>query len=505
MANAAKLEKRIYEHFPNDSDLHYSLGICMRTCGFTEDAVVHLLKAASNPLAEYSLAKDAAIAIHEIGNIEKAIVSYELLLKRKSDDDQLWFNLGVAQNDQGKIDAAIASYKSAIQINPRHVKALSNIGIAYSEKGELEKAISYLLKATSIDQNNWEVIEILANIYRENDCLDDAIKSLQEYLILEPTNITIGWMLSQALLAKGDYENGWKDFGLRKHFAKDDGLIFLPNLEKYNGINLEPNDTLLVVSEQGLGDIIHFGRYIRDIAARGFNIVFCVPEKLIKLLKEAELPCEICLAGQAKQIKDAKWIPLLDLPSLLGISHSNPGLPSDYLKTKAEYSAKWLEKFSSLSGPVIGINWQGNPEHELKGLKGRSLPLHSFSHIANNFKGSILSLQKGYGSEQLTNCIFADCFCNFQEEISKTWDFLETASIIKNCDLIITSDTSIAHLSGSLGQTTWLLLSRFSEWRWGLKGDTTFWYPSIRLFRQTKMGNWDEVLERVIIELENFF
>ena len=504
MANAAKLAKKIYEQFPNDSDLHYKLGECMYACNMLEDAVIHLHKAVNNPLACPSIAKRAAIAIHEIGDIDKAIDSYKLLLGKDNKDDHLWYNLGAAQYQRGDTLQAIKSYESALQVNPDHSKSLCNLGIAYSEEGKSEKAISYLTKAITINPRNWEAAQILANIYLENSYIDSAISCLYDYLKLEPSNIHIKWSLSQALLAKGDFENGWQDFELRKHFGDVDGLIYLPSLERYTGSNLYLNERLLVISEQGLGDIIHFARYIRDIAAKQIDVVFCVPDKLFTLFEESALPCQLCRVEQAKEIKDAKWIPLLDLPKLLEISHSNPGLPSNYLRTKEAHSLKWFKKLSCLSKPVIGINWQGNPEHELTGLKGRSLPLHSFSRIAHNSNRSLLSLQKGYGSEQLLDCSFLDYFCSHQEEINQTWDFLETAAIIKNCDLVITSDTAVAHLSGSLGQTTWLLLTRTSEWRWGLEGDKTFWYPSMRLFRQTEKGNWSEVIKRVEAALQNF-
>ena len=116
-----------------------------------------------------------------------------------------------------------------------------------------------------------------------------------------------------------------------------------------------------------------------------------------------------------------------------------------------------------------------------------------------NFK--FLSLQKGFGSEQLDNCSFLNQFVECQPEINNTWDFLENAAIVENCDLIITSDTSIAHLAGGLGKATWLLLQHIPEWRWGLERENTFWYPSMRLFRQKDRNNWQEVMERVSLAI----
>ena len=131
--------------------------------------------------------------------------------------------------------------------------------------------------------------------------------------------------------------------------------------------------------------------------------------------------------------------------------------------------------------------------------------MKTFAPIIENIDASFLSLQKGFGFEQLTDCRFLDRFVDCQEEINQTWDFVENAAIIMNCDLIITTDTCVAHLAGGLGQPTWLLLHKVPDWRWGMEGKTTFWYPSMRLFRQRERGNWQEVMDRVAMALERFF
>ena len=154
---------------------------------------------------------------------------------------------------------------------------------------------------------------------------------------------------------------------------------------------------------------------------------------------------------------------------------------------------------------IIGINWKGNPKTEKSTLQGRSLELEFFAPIASCSQISLLSLQKGTGSEQLKTCSFKDRFVSCQDQINDAWDFLETAAIIANCDLVITSDTSVAHLAGGMGKTTWLLLHKVPDWRWGLEGDSTFWYPSMRLFRQKKRGDWNEVMERVAEAIQENF
>ena len=120
------------------------------------------------------------------------------------------------------------------------------------------------------------------------------------------------------------------------------------------------------------------------------------------------------------------------------------------------------------------------------------------------FRSKFLSLQKGYGEEQLKDCLFKNKFVDFQKDVNEIWDFVETSSIIANCDLIITSDSAIAHLAAGMGKKTWLLLQKIPDWRWGLKGNHTFWYENMEIFRQIERNNWREVMIRVSIKLNNF-
>lgn len=166
--------------------------------------------------------------------------------------------------------------------------------------------------------------------------------------------------------------------------------------------------------------------------------------------------------------------PLLSVPGYLSVSADNPIVTEPYIKTTQKLISKWEALLAAEQRPIVGINWQGNPDHETANSKGRSLPLEAFSPITASTNISLLSLQKGLGSEQLDICSFKDRFISCQDQINHCWDFLETAATFANCDLVITSDTCIAHLAGGMGKTTWLLLKQVPEWRWGLEGDSSF-------------------------------
>ena len=277
-----------------------------------------------------------------------------------------------------------------------------------------------------------------------------------------------------------------------------------PQIEKWQGENINSKEKLLIVSEQGLGDTFQFMRYIPYLRQKGIDVSFCTLKKLHGIIKASGITSNPLTPEQGNDVTEGKWLPLLSLPRFLDVSPENPVVSKPYINSSVQLNDKWKEILSKEKSTIIGINWQGNSNIEKTTLKGRSIPLELFSTIAKNNDYKFLSLQKGFGSEQLNTCSFRDHFVNCQEEVNKSWDFLETASIISNCDLVITSDTSVAHLSGGMGITTWCLLHYVPDWRWGMKGEKSFWYPSMKLFRQEERNNWETVIEKVNIELKLF-
>jgi ADP-heptose:LPS heptosyltransferase len=167
--------------------------------------------------------------------------------------------------------------------------------------------------------------------------------------------------------------------------------------------------------------------------------------------------------------------------------------------------AQWRDRLGSSEAPLIGLHWQGNPSSEISGLQGRSFPLELFAPIAAALQIRLVALQKGPGHEQLQACSFRDRFVACQPQVDASWEFLDAAAILRHCDLLITNDTALAHLAGALGHPTWLLLHHVPDWRWGLQGDTTPWYPSLRLWRQHRRGDWPELLQRVLVGLQQRF
>ena len=242
-------------------------------------------------------------------------------------------------------------------------------------------------------------------------------------------------------------------------------------------------------------------RYVIYLQNQGVDISFCAQEKLHTLIKSSTKNLPIISPKEIDLIKQGQWLPLLSLPKCLGVCPENPIINQPYIFPNKQLIQKWKTIFKLEKKPIIGINWQGNPTVEKTALRGRSIPLESFAPIAKRMKAKFVSLQKGFGSEQLKDCSFQEAFVDCQSKVEQILDFEETAAIIESCDLIITTDTVVAHLAGGIGKKTYLLTQYVPDWRWGLEKETTFWYPSLKLFRQTKRDEWNNVINRILLEL----
>ena len=492
---------------PNYPEAHNNLGIVLKEQGDLAAAIASYIAAIQiNP--NYPDAhNNLGTALKDQGDLPAAIASYNTALKLKPNYPDAHNNLGNALTDQGDLPAAITSYITALQLKPNNPDAHNKLGNALKEQGDLTAAISSYKKALVFRPNHPEAHNNLGTALQEQGNLTAAIASYNKAVELKPNHPEAHLNTSLTMLLGGDYRNGWEKYEWRFKKEKDAPRPHsLPKCNKWNGEALTgEKERLLIVTEQGLGDTLLFMRYAIALRNQGIPLSLCAQPNLHTLIQVSGIDPSPLTPQQGDQITDGLWIPLLSVPRYLEVSPDKPIITEPYIKTTNELSVKWKGILSAAERPIIGINWQGNPQTEKAGLRGRSLQLEAFAPITSGSQTSLLSLQKGFGSEQLETCSFKDRFVSCQEQINNTWDFLETAAIIANCDLVITSDTSVAHLAGGMGKTTWLLLHKVPEWRWGLEGDTSFWYPSMRLFRQSERGNWDQVMERVAEELQKQF
>ncbi len=406
--------------------------------------------------------------MRDLDNLEEAELSTHKAIKLNPDSAEAYTNLANVLVDLNNLKGAELSTRKAIEIKPDFALAHSNLGIILQNLGKLKGAELSTRKAIELKPDSAEAV----------------------------------FTLSSLQMLQDDYISGLKNYESRFEIKRSKAELHAqPKIPRWLGELSKKGERLLIISEQGLGDTIHFMRYVPCLREKGYEVKFCAQTKLHSLIKASGIDNHPLTPEQTITISEGNWIPLLSIPRYLKVTPNNPIRSEPYIHSTDELNKKWKQILSKEKRPIVGINWQGNPKAEKSFNKGRSLALEIFSTLARNNNFKFLSLQKGFGSEQLDHCSFRNKFVECQAQIDSTWDFLENAAIIENCDLIITSDTSIAHVAGGMGKKVWLLLKYIPEWRWGLEKESTFWYPSMRLFRQKERHNWQEVMERLSSEI----
>ena len=420
-----------------------------------------------------------AVTLLRLNRLKEALTAsdrcLELLEKLKvSDRDQadLWLNRGTILQELGNRTQARQATKRALQLNPDVANGHTNWGL-------------------------------LAHLDRD---LDQAEQAYRSSISRNPKDTLARVNLAGVLLAQGGNktQEGWRSYQQR---LKGPAQLFSPPNGPQPMWQGEPlSGPLLLVHEQGLGDSFQFIRLANDLKQQGLRCWFQGPAKLHGLLLNSGL-VERCLGENDPLPSEvASWCPLLSLPHLLGGKLSPQG-PSPankpYFQVQPALVQHWRTGLGSTKKLRVALHWQGNPDHEFALSRGRSLPLQSLEPLAAIDGIEWLSLQKGPGSEQINTGAFASRWHPQQTLVSDTWDFEDTAAILQCCDLVISSDSGLAHLAGGLGRPVWLLLSWLPEWRWGLQGNCTGWYPQHQVYRQPQEGDWDSVVRALKHDLES--
>ncbi|WP_269625311.1 tetratricopeptide repeat protein [Prochlorococcus marinus] len=518
------------------ANAHLNLGIILKDLGKPKEAKISFRKAIELKPDYAEAHSNLANVFRDLGELQEAELSINKVIELRPDFASAHLYLGIILRNLGKSKEAEISIRKAIEIKPDYAEAYSNmvnllkdlgkseeaklflrnalgvrhnsasfhlkIGAIFIDLGELEEAEKSTRKAIEIQSDYPEAYNNLGTILKYLYKPKDAEKAFRKAIELNINFADAYFNLSLLQLLHSNYQSGLDNYEFR--FKQNKAILphAYTTLRRHDEDIFKQGEKLLIISEQGLGDTLQFMRYIPYLKNQGLDISFCAQEKLHSLIKASGIDSNPLRPNQISSIKQGEWIQLLSIPKYLKVSPQNPIITNTYIIPNDKLIKKWEKALSLEKKPIIGINWQGNPETEKGIQKGRSLALELFSTIASKIELSFISLQKGVGSEQLEECSFKEKFVNCQREIDIIWDFHEMSAIISNCDIIITSDTSVAHLAGGMGKNVWLLLRDMPEWRWGLKKETTFWYPSMKLFRQKERYNWREVIERVSNKLK---
>jgi hypothetical protein len=407
-------------------------------------------------------------------------------------------NLGTTLLDLNRPAEAAAAFEQTLKLNPNYASGYCNLATALHKLGRLEEAVEHCRQALAIDPSGCESLNNLATIFIDQGKIDDALQAIEQALAINPDyakarlNRAIAWLLL------GDFRRGWPEYEWRWRTKAVLARDF--RQPRWDGGDLTGR-TILVHAEQGHGDIFHFIRYLPLVRRWSGRVLFECPAALHPLLSNCSGPDEL-LASAAPLPPFDVHAPLLSLPHLLNLPDPKDSPSPPYLIANPALIAQWQTELSQLDGCKIGINWQGNPKHTKDSR--RSIPLAEFLPLAQVPGVRLISLQKGFGKDQLADVANNGLVLDLGSRLDETAGaFVDTAAALHGLDLVITSDTALAHLAGALGRPVWLALSAAPDWRWQLTGDATPWYPSMRLFRQSTLGDWATVFAQIAAELKH--
>ncbi len=320
---------------------------------------------------------------------------------------------------------------------------------------------------------------------------DEAAKFFEQALALRPDYTDARMGLAVCYLVRGDYERGWPAYEARLHIP---GFLSQPNLTRWTGEPLAGR-RLLLFAEQGFGDTFHFVRYARPLKERGARVVLAAQPALGPLLTSHPDLDELFILGSAADLPHCDfYLPLQSAPGALRTDASTIPCEVPYLWADPELTGKWRRELAATGGFKIGIAWQGARDFRMD--RWRSIPLAQFAPLAGLPGVRLISLQKGFGSEQIATVDFPVLDLSGRlDDVAGA--FMDTAAVLRNLDLVVTADTAIAHLAGALGAPVWVALQYSPNWRWLLDREDSPWYPTMRLFRQTTFGEWPDVFERM--------
>jgi tetratricopeptide (TPR) repeat protein len=415
-------------------------------------------------------------------------------VRQQPDDPALLNNLGMALERSGAAHEAVTILRAAAARHPNRRDILLNLSTALQQLYALDEAAAICEKLLSVDGRDAYALCNLGGIHRDAGRLEPAISCFERAIAADPQLRQAHEYLAYALLLAGDLARGWRAFESRQ-FEDPSGLSGLA--ARWDG-DPRSAESLTLIADQGFGDAIQFTRYGAPLNRAGSTPSLQCHPRMVSLLRSCGYFKEVLPWGSGRVEAQTRWFPLLSLPLLCGTELATIPAKVPYLSADPRRVAEWRARLPRESSLRVGIAWQGNPKAERTALRDRSVPLAHFAPLAAIPNVQLFSLQKFDGLDQIASVEFAGRICTPSPELDAGEDaFLDTAALMSQLDLIICSDSSIAHLAGAMGRPVWVALKYAPDWRWLLDREDSPWYPSMRLFRQPSPQQWPAVFTRI--------
>lgn len=491
--------ERAHEHYqealqldPNHVEALNNLGVLYHDRK-QFDSAVECYRAALATRPDYLDAHvNMGLVLKEQGRFDEAIECYRHVIVAMPDCAEAHNNLGVVLQSASRLEEAAGSYRRAIELRPDYAEARCNLGALLREEAALDEAVAQFREAIVLQPELVEAHVGLGDSLSDLNEVDASMKAYDKAIEVGPDHAEARFSRSLALLRSADFEQGWHEYEWRwKTEQLNDCELPVP---QWDGKALDGR-MILIHAEQGIGDTFQFIRYLPFVKEQGGHVVFACAERLHPLLKNAPGIDEVVSFDTSLPKCDCH-APLLALPRLFRTTLEAIPAETPYLRAEDARVEHWREHLGESLTTRIGVCWEGNPIHRRNHL--RSFPVEHLSALAAVPDVTLISLQRLDGSPGRA----ADVKDIIEfPQLDQSGAFIDTAAIMANLDLVISCDTSIAHLAGALGRRTWVALDTAADWRWLAGRDDSPWYPTMRLFRQTKLGEWGEVFERMATQL----
>jgi tetratricopeptide (TPR) repeat protein len=436
---------------------------------------------------------NAGFTLGRLGRSDEALPLLEKALQLDPDYDDGRHHLGYILMNLKRFEDSEQQFRLILSRQPNNPAFLNTYGLLREKQHHIEEATCLFEQAIELDPNQAHAWNNLGNIHAAVlGNLEHSLSCFNRTLLLQPHFAFARHHRGLVELALGDFASGWEDYEFRPTYAQKS-----PDRYRQPRWQREPlaGKTILLHAEQGFGDTLQGIRYARHIKAAGATVVCEVQKPLVPLLSRTPGIDQLLADGEDLPAHDFQ-IPLLSIPHLLGIPLDEP----PYLFASDERLKFWKDRIQSIPGIKVGIAWQGDSTFEYDWL--RSIPLAEFAPLVAVPNCHLISLQKYEGVEQVAANRHTVPVIELEPEIdAASGPFMDTAAVMRHLDLVITSDTSIAHLAGGLGVPVWLATSYAPDWRWMMHREDCLWYPTMRLFRQTKIHQWIDVFTRMAHEL----
>jgi tetratricopeptide (TPR) repeat protein len=483
---------------PGSADIHSNYGLALDANKQRQEALASFDKAIVLKPDHVQALSNRGLTLAALGRTQEALDSWRRALSADPDHAEALHSRGNALFGLKRHGEALADYDRFLAIRPGNPDVFNNRGSALSELGRLEEAIASYDRALALDPKVPEILINKGHVLADLHQFDAALACYGEAAALEGRRAEAEFSRSLVQLRLGQFAAGWRAYEWRWKKASWAGRSRDFAAPLWLGQQSVAGRTILLHSEQGFGDTLQFARYGPLIERLGGTVVLEVQPPLKALVAGLSGASRVLARGESLPHFDLHC-PLMSLPLAFGTALDD--IPADvpYLDVPADRVAKWRVRLGERRCPRVGIAWAGSAVHENNGT--RSLPLTRFAALLSATGVEFVSLQKDLDAADAAALPALSGVRALGEELA---DFADTAAVISQLDLVVSVDTSVVHLAGALGAPVWVLLPFSPDFRWLLARADSSWYPTARLFRQPRPGDWDSVLARVRDELEAF-